>query len=644
MKFGGNQFRFFGALSLIAALAPLLFFFLSPQKFTLSYLIALAGINFVGWFLVAIFLNINQRWKFKLKSRAEELGVDSRLKTAEEIFEEVLFELRRKFLSFSVNLIQGAVSSERELSMVLERIVAKSYELLTATSAELALFDKTSGLYSNAFLIGRPFKRTAQAMLSDASNKYRASIDGEIVIQPIIFAGEVIGTLRVALPKGRAASSLDNEIVHLLALQAAVAVANENYTEQLIKLKSSSDQMATARTGFLANLSHEIRGPLGIILNATELILEGICGTVTADQQKTLGIVQSNGKHLLDLINDVLDYSKVESGKLTAKSAEILLNPFLKEMSTIIRSQAIEKGHKLNYIESKEELAISCDRRHLRQMMINLLTNAVKYTPRNGIIDVWAERISFGKIRINVKDSGIGIDKQDRSKVFEPFGRIENDYSMAQMGTGLGMPLTKKLAEVNSGRIDFESTVGKGSLFFLEFDSIQPPAFVEEKDSVRVLVDGRGEHILVLQKSDGERELVAKYLSRQGFCVMAASNKLEAQEILAEKDIKLIVIDNNVIDVPKDDIVEAIRSATPTKSIPIVLLSSKAFISDIKRYLKEGVDRCLIKPVPLSEMASICRNLIDGNKALTAFDATVEPSSELTYLPIKSNSTTKDTH
>jgi len=629
-------------LAVIAAALPLPVYLILPSERASLFSNALMGINGIGWSFVLVFIVLNQRWKFRLISRAEELGVDSRLKNTDEILEELLFELRRKFLSFSVNLIQGSVSSEKELSTILERIVAKVYELLGAVSAELALFDKTSGFYSNAFLVGRPFKKTAQAMLSDASSKYRASLDGEIVIQPIVFAGEVIGTLRAALPKGRMATNLDNEIVHLLALQAAVAVANENYTEQLIELKSSSDQMATARTGFLANLSHEIRGPLGIILNATELILEGICGVVSAEQQKTLGIVQSNGKHLLDLINDVLDYSKVESGKLLPKSTEILLQPFLKEMCTIIRSQAIEKGHRLNYLESSEELAISCDRRHLRQMMINLLTNAVKYTPKNGVIDVWAERVAFGKIRISVRDTGIGIQKQDRAKVFEAFERIDNEYAMSQLGTGLGMPLTKRLAEVNGGRIDFESEADKGSLFFIDFDSVVPPAFVAEKQESKVLIDGKGDHILVFQKNDGERELVSKYLSRHGFSVVAASTKTEASEFLAEKDIKLMVVDNNIIDSPQDDVIVSLRAGNTSKVTPLVLLTSKAFVSDIRRYLKEGVDRCLIKPVPLSEIALICRNLIDGTKVSSSFDLINEDPSDVAYIPTKSPSSPKD--
>src|SRR5262249_18421399 len=157
-----------------------------------------------------------------------------------------------------------------------------------------------------------------------------------------------------------------------------------------------------------------------------------------------------------------LDYAKVESGRITPKKVVVVVNELLQDLAGVIRSQAEAKGHKVVAKPGDEALAISCDRRHLRQMLINLLTNAVKDTPNGGRIEVWAERIAGNRIKIYVKDSGVGIDEKDRYKVFTAFERIENAYSMNQVGTGLGMPLTKRLAEVNNGSIDFDSKPGEG--------------------------------------------------------------------------------------------------------------------------------------------------------------------------------------
>ncbi len=628
MRLKGYLYNLVFVVAICAGLGPLFLILAGPDSKIFNQL-DLAVLNLVGWSGIAVSYIIFRNFSYRLTVRARELGIDTRLKGFSALFEELIFELRRKFISLSTNVIQNQLSSEQELTSSLEGIVSKAFTQLKGVSAELALFDKASGLYNKALLIGRPFRRSAQAMLSELNKVGDSSVIVEVVIQPVVFAGETIGTLRVGLPRGKVPSQLDREIVYILALQAGVAIANANYTKQLMRLRSSADQMTAARTGFLANLSHEVRGPLGIILNATELILEGICGTISPEQNKTLGIVQSNGKHLLELINDVLDYSKVESGKLNPKQVDLLLQPFLKEVCTLIRSQAIEKGHRLNFVEKDPEFAICVDKRHLRQMMINLLTNAVKYTQSGGIIDVWAERTPAGRIRINVKDSGIGIAESDRNKVFAPFERIDDEYAMSQVGTGLGMPLTKRLAEVNGGRIDFESELENGSTFFLEFEGINPPAYVEEKLENKAKIDGRGDIVLVVAKDSGESDIVTRYLAKQGFSVAVAANRLEAQEILADKDVKITVVDHKILEDKSENMVESFRDSAINKNAPIVLVTSKAFESDVRYYLKAGIERCLIKPVPLHEMASICRNLIDGNKIATPFDAETETEKPL---------------
>lgn len=612
MRIRQSLYRVMYFLAAVAGGGPLFLYVWNPQSPWLTPS-TIAALNLIAWSLVFIGLITGDQTLNRLLGRAQKLGIDTRLKGFEELFKEVMFELRRKNESLSINLVHGKISSQEELTSALEKVVSRAYDLLSATSAELALFDKDSGLYHSAFLLGRPFRRSAQAMLSDALSEAESSLAPEVMIQPVIFAGEMLGTLRIALKQGRVPSSADREIIELLALQAGLALLNARYSQQLLKMHKSSEETTRARTGFLANLSHEIRGPLGIMLNAVELILEGICGTVSEEQTKTLGMIQTNGKHLLELINDVLDYSKVESGKLHPKKVDILLDPTLKEITTIIRSQAVEKGHKLNYIKTDEPLAINCDKRHFRQMLINLLTNAVKYTPEGGVIDVWAERTAKNRLRINVKDSGIGISEADREKVFAPFERIENEYAMTQVGTGLGMPLTRRLAEVNGGKIDFSSTSGKGSQFWLDFAVAEPPAFVDEKRDEKIKVDGRGDLVLVLEKDKGERDMIAKYLSKHGFSVAPAATKIDAQEMLAEKKVSIVVVDNNVTDDPKDNVIDFIRQHSTQSTMPVVLISSRAFVSDIRKYLKEGVDRCLIKPVPLAELALICRSMIDGH-------------------------------
>ena len=510
-------------------------------------------------------------------------------------------------------MVEKKITSKEELSRVLERIVALAYRLLDAESAEIALFDSESNFYHSSFVLGKPFDKSSQAMLSGALAGDEGDPSPEVLVQPIAFAGSVLGSLRVALPKQEIPSIGDQEIMRVLALQSGLAILNAAYSEELVRMKRAADETVKVKTGFLANLSHEIRGPLGIMLNAVELVLDGLCGPISADQLETLRMVRMNGEHLLELINDVLDYAKIESGKVTPQSEELLLNDVLADIANIIRTQAETKSHELIYRKSDELLAIKADRRHLRQMLINLLTNAIKYTPNGGKVELWAERIPGNRIKINVKDSGVGIEESARHKVFSAFERIENSYSMSQSGTGLGMTVTKRLAEVNGGQIDFQSSPGRGSVFWLVFPAVQfDPAGISVPEQEEGEAKGRGEVVLLVESNEGERNMIARYLRHVGFKVFAVGSQLEAMDVLRMGPVQLMMIDNRVVDRPHEDLVKAVRETAGSALLPIILVSSRAFVFDIEKYLKSGIDLCLIKPVALKKLGLICRKLIDG--------------------------------
>ena len=605
-------YAIFLTFALALALAPVLLQITNPTSFLASSR-TLALFNLVAWILVLVMIAARIRLKRAIEKRASIFGIEVRFKSIEELLVSLLHEIGRKNDSFSINLIQQQIVSKEELSRALERVVAQAYRLLKAQSAELALFDEESGLYHSAFVLGKPFKVSAQAMLSDAAKTNEEPLAPDVVVQPVAFAGSMLGTLRVGLKKGRLPSISDREVMNLLALQAGLALMNAKYSEQLVRMKQSSEESVRAKTGFLANLSHEIRGPLGIMLNAVELVLDGLCGEINKDQLDTLRMVHSNGQHLLDLINDVLDYAKVESGRITPKKSTIAVGDLLDDLAGVVRSQAEMKNHKLVSLAAEEDLAFQCDRRHARQMLINLLTNAVKYTPDGGRIEMWAERSPGNKIKINIKDTGVGIEPEDRHKVFAAFERIENAYAIKQVGTGLGMPLTKKLCEVNGGTIDFESIPEHGTTFWLIFPAAEGDTdSVESADDQIPEVDGKGNRVLLVERDEGERSMISRYLTHIGFCVMAAGTKIEALDALRESEVDIAVVGNNVADTPEEDVVAMIRENAKSPALPLVLVSSRAFVFDIERYLKAGVDRCLVKPIKLKDLGFSLRQLIDG--------------------------------
>jgi signal transduction histidine kinase/CheY-like chemotaxis protein len=573
----------------------------------------LVALHFLGWVLVLSLILNRMQLRESLAPYLSSFGIESDEYSLESALSMLLQEISRKNEVLSMNLLERKIADKDELSRVLERIVSLARAKLQAESAELSLYDHETGQYTSSFVFGKPFRSSAQAMLSGASSGTTTDEHLDVMIQPIAFAGSVLGSLRVALQPGRIPSLADRQLLTLLALQSGLAVLNAQYSEQLLRLRAASEESVKAKTGFLANLSHELRGPLGIITNAVELVVDGLCGPVSEDQAETLQMVRQNAEHLLELVNDVLDFAKVESGKVVPQKADILVSDILSDIAAVVRKQAEQKSHTLRVLASDDALAIRCDRRHFRQMLINLLTNAIKYTPEKGSIEIWAERAPGNRVRINVKDSGVGIDSRDRNKVFVPFIRLDNAYSLSQVGTGLGLSLTKRLAEVNGGTLNFESVPQQGSRFWLNFPAADPAqAFAEDQALELPKVRGNGDQVLLIQHHQGERAVLARYLEAQGFRLGLCSDQVEATELLDQQRPKLIVIDSDMLVHGGKQFVQKIREHLKSTATPIILISSRGFVFDIENYLKLGIDRCLVKPVQLRELAFTARKLIDG--------------------------------
>ncbi len=248
---------------------------------------AIFFLNSLGWIsLIFTYLKQEELKKTVLKA-ATDLNIDTWRESLESLSLKVIHEIQRKNSSLTINIIERKISSKDELSRILERIVALAYRLLNAESAELALFDAESSTYHSSFVLGKPFGTASQAMLSGAIDGQEKDVPPDVIVQPIVFAGTVFGSLRVALGKGEIPSVSDQEIMRIIALQSGLAILNASYTDELLKMKRFSGESVKEKTGFLANLSHEIRGPLGMMLNAIELVMDGLCGAISQDQFET---------------------------------------------------------------------------------------------------------------------------------------------------------------------------------------------------------------------------------------------------------------------------------------------------------------------------------------------------------------------
>ena len=285
-----------------------------------------------------------------------------------------------------------------------------------------------------------------------------------IVFAPMIWDGKGIGAISIGRDYAGQFSEKDVALLRTFADQAVIAIQNARLFHE-IQDKSRQLEIANQhKSEFLANMSHELRTPLNAIIGFSEVLLERLFGDVNAKQDDYLKDIHSSGRHLLNLINDILDLSKVEAGRMELDLSTFDLPSAISNAMTLIRERAQRHDITLHVNVDPQLGSIVADERKLKQILLNLLSNAVKFTPDGGRIEVRA-RLADGDIEIAVEDTGIGIAPADQAAVFEEFRQVGRQYTSKQEGTGLGLALTRRFVELHGGVIRVDSEPGKGSTF-----------------------------------------------------------------------------------------------------------------------------------------------------------------------------------
>jgi signal transduction histidine kinase/HAMP domain-containing protein len=281
---------------------------------------------------------------------------------------------------------------------------------------------------------------------------------------PLIVEQRIVGGLTVLRLKS---GSFPAETVNLLttfASQSALAIQNAKLFREIQEKSAQLEVANMHKSDFLANMSHELRTPLNAIIGFSEALMDRMFGDLTEKQLEYQKDIHESGKHLLSLINDILDLSKIEAGRMELELSKFHLPTAVSNAVTLIRERAMRHGISLG-VEVDPRLGdFQADERKVKQILLNLLSNAVKFTPDGGRVDVSA-KLNTDKIEIAVKDTGVGISPEDQASLFEEFKQLGKDSSRKAEGTGLGLALTKRLVELHGGQILVESAVGHGSTF-----------------------------------------------------------------------------------------------------------------------------------------------------------------------------------
>jgi signal transduction histidine kinase/HAMP domain-containing protein len=281
---------------------------------------------------------------------------------------------------------------------------------------------------------------------------------------PLVHDGQCIGVIIISSTAPSLMADKQKQLLQAFADQAVIAIRNVRLFSELQE-KSLELQVANQhKSEFLANMSHELRTPLNAIIGFSEVLGEEMFGEVNAKQAEYLEDIHSSGKHLLALINDVLDLSKIEAGKMELELSPLDMEAALGDAMTLLRDRATRNSVVLEFQCPTPIGTWIADMRKFKQIMVNLLSNAVKFTPSGGRVTVRAERLA-GEVRICVSDTGIGIKPEDQELIFEAFRQASGDHLKKSEGTGLGLALTRRFVELHGGRLTLQSEPGQGSTF-----------------------------------------------------------------------------------------------------------------------------------------------------------------------------------
>ena len=348
----------------------------------------------------------------------------------------------------SIRLLADASRARAEAEEATRRLTRQNWETYAATE------NAVSGFVYDSIKV---------SPLGDAS-----ITTGLVLEQPLIVRGEPIGQLAVAGLSD--ISQEERDLTAAIAAQTSIHLETLRLTEELQRRARELKELDRLKSEFLANMSHELRTPLNSILGFTDVILEELDGPLTENMDNDLRLIQKNGRHLLHLINDVLDMAKIESGRMNLNPEVFNFNELLKEVTSITSTLASER-HIALFIadDSDQDVEIYADSTRIRQVMINLVNNAIKFTA-NGKISLRVFRMDGSRVRVCVKDTGLGIPPDQLEAIFQEFTQVDSSTTRKAGGTGLGLPISRRLIKMHGGRLWAESTgiEGEGSTFYIE--------------------------------------------------------------------------------------------------------------------------------------------------------------------------------
>ena len=428
---------------------------------------------------------------------------------------------------------------------------------------------------------------------------------------PLKIGRRIIGALDLQATEVDAFSPEDIEVLQLLTDQFATAIDNARSYKLAQDAFLEMRELEKLKSQFLANMSHELRTPLNSIIGFSRVILKGIDGPITDLQQQDLTAIYNSGQHLLGLINDILDLSKIEAGKMELTFDEIDIEKLIKSVMSTVMGLVKDKPVRLEEKIEANLPTVKADSMRVRQILINLFSNAAKFTDE-GNITVIAER-KDSSILISVKDSGPGISEADQQKLFQAFSQVDASATRATGGSGLGLSISKQLVTMHGGEIGLNSVEGKGSTFYFTLPIYDNTPLITETSEEKEKTQKKNDTPLILAIDDDQKiiNLYQRYLKEQGYQMVALTEPKKAIARAKELQPYAITLDIMMPDYDGWQVLEALKSTPETRHIPVIICS---IVEDTEKGYALGATDYLLKPILDDDLINALNRLNDDGK------------------------------
>ena len=403
-------------------------------------------------------------------------------------------------------------------------------------------------------------------------------------------------------------------------LQIADAIGRQ--VGQFIRRRESDtrsgnlEAASTNKSQFLANMSHELRTPLNAIIGYSEMLLEEAAEGGGERFVSDLNKIHTSGQHLLGLINDILDLSKIEAGKMELHLEDFEILPLVEDVAATMRPMAQKNGNRV-IVECTPDLGfMHADITRVRQALLNLMSNAVKFTEK-GTITISGSRHAYEQetIMLQVRDSGIGMTLEQVGRLFQDFEQADASTTRKYGGTGLGLAISRRFCRMMGGDIIVQSTLGRGSTFTIQLPGALATreAIAERPPTAVALTKAAGDHgatVLVVDDDVSVREFMQRFLERQGYAVITAANGIEALALVREHHPAAITLDVMMPDIDGWTVLAAIKGDPSLADIPVILVT---IVDEKQRGYTLGATDYLVKPIDRSRLAAILQSLCGRN-------------------------------